>query len=131
LQLLVLAVVGAVVLGVVEEAAMLVVVYSLGEVLEAWVAHRARRSLHSLMDLVQPTARRRTAAGVERTPADARAAPRSAPAGIVSDASRQSAAFSAGRPPSKKEHRTAGTHGKDDAAPGSKSARRIACTMRE
>ena len=46
-QLLVLAVVGAVALGVVEEAAMLVVVYSLGEVLEAWVAHRARHSLRS------------------------------------------------------------------------------------
>jgi Cd2+/Zn2+-exporting ATPase len=62
-QLLVLAVIGAVVLGVVEEAAMLVVVYSLGEVLETWVAHRARRSLRSLMDLVPPPARRRTAGG--------------------------------------------------------------------
>jgi Cd2+/Zn2+-exporting ATPase len=62
-QLLVLAVAGAVALGVVEEAALLVVVYSLGEVLEAWVAHRARRSLRSLMDLVPATARQRTAAG--------------------------------------------------------------------
>lgn len=62
-QLLVLAVIGAVILGVVTEAAMLVVVFSLGEVLEAWVAHRARRSLRSLLDLVPPTARRRTADG--------------------------------------------------------------------
>jgi Cd2+/Zn2+-exporting ATPase len=64
-QLLVLAVVGAVVLGVVEEAAMLVVVYSLGELLEAWVAHRARRSLRSLMDLVPATARRHGPDGAE------------------------------------------------------------------
>ena len=64
-QLLVLAVVGAVILGVVEEAAMLVVVFSLGEVLEAWVAHRARRSLRSLMDLVPATARRLIGDGVD------------------------------------------------------------------
>ena len=64
-QLLVLAVVGAVILGVIEEAATLVVVYSLGDVLEAWVAHRARRSLRSLMDLVPATARRRRLGGGE------------------------------------------------------------------
>ena len=64
-QLLVLAVIGAIALGVVEEAAMLVVVYSLGEVLEAWVAHRARRSLRSLMDLVPATAHRLRADGAD------------------------------------------------------------------
>jgi Zn2+/Cd2+-exporting ATPase len=64
-QLLIVAVIGAVILGVVEEAAILVVVYSLGDVLETWLAHRARRSLRSLMELVPSTARRRTAAGDE------------------------------------------------------------------
>lgn len=44
-QLLVVAVISAVILGVVEEAAILVVVYSLGDVLETWLGHRARRSL--------------------------------------------------------------------------------------
>jgi len=61
----VLAIIGAVALGVIEEAAVLVVVFSLGEVVEGWVSHRARRSLRSLMDLVPPTARLRDADGHE------------------------------------------------------------------
>jgi Cd2+/Zn2+-exporting ATPase len=64
-QLLVVAVLGAVILGVVEEAAMLVVVYSLGDVLETWLAHRARRSLRSLIELVPSTARRQADGGAE------------------------------------------------------------------
>jgi Cd2+/Zn2+-exporting ATPase len=64
-QLLVVAIVGAVALGVIEEAAALVVVFSLGELVEAWVSSRARRSLRPLMDLVPPTARRRDAQGHE------------------------------------------------------------------
>jgi Zn2+/Cd2+-exporting ATPase len=64
-QLLVLAVIGAIILGVVEEAAILVVVYSLGDVLETWLGHRARRSLRSLMELVPSTARRHSDGGEE------------------------------------------------------------------
>jgi Zn2+/Cd2+-exporting ATPase len=64
-QLLVVAVAGAVILGVIEEAAILVVIYSLGDVLEMWLGHRARRSLRSLMELVPSTARRQGDCGEE------------------------------------------------------------------
>jgi Cd2+/Zn2+-exporting ATPase len=56
--LLVAGTVGALALGVVEEAALLVVVFSLGEVLEDYVADRARNSIRSLMALAPPSARR-------------------------------------------------------------------------
>lgn len=54
--LLVVAVVGAVALGVLEEAALLVVVFSLGEVLEDYAADRARGSIRALMALTPPIA---------------------------------------------------------------------------
>lgn len=54
--LLVLATVGAVALGVLEEAALLVVVFSLGEVLEGYTADKARGSIRALMALAPPIA---------------------------------------------------------------------------
>jgi Zn2+/Cd2+-exporting ATPase len=57
--LLVLATAGALALGVWEEAALLVVVFSLGEVLEDYAADRARGSIRALMDLAPPQAQRR------------------------------------------------------------------------
>lgn len=54
--LLVTAAIGALALGVVEEAALLVVVFSLGEVLEAYAADRARGSIRALMSLSPPVA---------------------------------------------------------------------------
>lgn len=57
--LLVLAAGGAVALGVYSEAALLVVVFSLGNVLEAYVSDRARGSIRALMALAPPRARRR------------------------------------------------------------------------
>jgi Cd2+/Zn2+-exporting ATPase len=53
---LLLAAVGAVALGLYEEAAVLVVVFSLGEVLEEYAAGRVRTSIGALMSLVPPTA---------------------------------------------------------------------------
>ena len=61
--LLVIATVGALALGVVEEAALLVVVFSLGEVLEDYVADRARGAIRALMALAPPTAHRQDAGG--------------------------------------------------------------------
>ena len=54
--LLVVATVGAVALGVIGEAATLVVVFSLGEVLEDYVSDRARGSIRALMALTPPVA---------------------------------------------------------------------------
>jgi Cd2+/Zn2+-exporting ATPase len=56
--LLVIATGGALALGIFEEAALLVVVFSLGEVLEDWVTDRARGSIRALMALSPPTAHR-------------------------------------------------------------------------
>jgi Cd2+/Zn2+-exporting ATPase len=55
-SLLILASIGAFGLGVVEEAALLVVVFSLGEVLEDYTADRARGSIRALMALAPPIA---------------------------------------------------------------------------
>lgn len=69
--LLIAAVAGALVLGVLEEAAMLVVVFSLGEVLEEYVADRARGSIRKLMALAPAEAQRRLPHGaVEVVPAE-------------------------------------------------------------
>lgn len=57
-SLLVVAAGGAIALGVHEEAALLVVVFSLGEVLEEYVTDRARGSIRALMELAPPTAQR-------------------------------------------------------------------------
>lgn len=54
--LVVVAAAGAVALGVYEEAALLVVVYSIGEVLEAYASDRARGAIRKLMELVPPVA---------------------------------------------------------------------------
>lgn len=54
--LLVTAAIGALALGVVEEAALLVVVFSLDEVLEEYAADRARGSIRALMALSPPVA---------------------------------------------------------------------------
>ncbi|MBA3875888.1 MAG: cadmium-translocating P-type ATPase [Anaerolinea sp.] len=54
--LLVVAAIGAIALGVVGEAAELVVIFSLGEVLEDYVSDRARGSIRALMALAPPMA---------------------------------------------------------------------------
>ncbi|UUW88729.1 heavy metal translocating P-type ATPase [Pimelobacter simplex] len=56
--LLVAAAIGALALGRVEEAAELVVIFSLGEVLESYAADRARGSIRALMALTPPVAER-------------------------------------------------------------------------
>lgn len=56
--LLVAGTIGALALGAVSEAAMLVVVFSLGGVMEDYVADRARGSIRALMSLTPPSAAR-------------------------------------------------------------------------
>ena len=65
--LLVVAAIGAIALGVVEEAAMLVVIFSLGEAMEAYATDKARGSISALMDLAPPTANRLGADGSTET----------------------------------------------------------------
>ncbi|MGH3757656.1 heavy metal translocating P-type ATPase [Actinophytocola sp.] len=62
-MLLIVAVLGAISLGNVAEAACVVVIFSLGVVLESYVADRARKSIQKLMDLSPPKAERFTADG--------------------------------------------------------------------
>lgn len=62
-MLLIVAVIGAISLGNVAEAACVVVIFSLGVVLESYVADRARKSIQKLMDLSPPRAERFTADG--------------------------------------------------------------------
>mgnify|MGYP000850512610 CR=1 FL=1 len=54
--LLVVAATGALALGLLEEAALLLVVFTLGEMLEEYAADRARHSISGLLALVPPTA---------------------------------------------------------------------------
>ena len=69
--LLVVAAAGAVALGIYEEAALLVVVYSLGEVLEAYASDRARGAIRKLMALVPPIAQRERSEGtIEAVPVE-------------------------------------------------------------
>ena len=56
--LMVIAVIGAVVIGEWAEAAIVVVLFALGEALEGYAVERARNALESLLDLVPPTALR-------------------------------------------------------------------------
>ncbi|WP_166804523.1 heavy metal translocating P-type ATPase [Cryobacterium algoritolerans] len=65
--LLVVAVIGAIALGVVEEAAMLVVIFSLGEAMEAYATNKARGSISALMELTPPSANRLTTGGLTET----------------------------------------------------------------
>jgi len=65
--LLVVAVVGAITLGRAGEAADLVVIFSLGAVLESYVADRARRSIQALMDLSPQMAERFRPDGLTET----------------------------------------------------------------
>jgi Zn2+/Cd2+-exporting ATPase len=57
--LLIVATAGAAALGVYEEAALLIVVFSVGGILEEFVANRARGSIRALMALAPPLAQRR------------------------------------------------------------------------
>lgn len=61
--LMVIAVVGAMVIGEWAEAAIVVVLFSLGEALEGYATERARGALEGLLDLVPPTAMRFQADG--------------------------------------------------------------------
>ncbi|WP_432838858.1 heavy metal translocating P-type ATPase [Dactylosporangium sp. CA-092794] len=65
--LLIVAVVGAITLGRAGEAADLVVIFSLGAVLESYVADRARRSIQALMDLSPQMAERFRSDGLTDT----------------------------------------------------------------
>ena len=49
--LLIVAVLGAIYLGLLEEAAMLVVIFSLGELMESYAANKARDSIRALVEL--------------------------------------------------------------------------------
>jgi Zn2+/Cd2+-exporting ATPase len=70
--LMVIAVVGAVLIGEWAEAAVVVVLFSLGESLEGYAAERARGALESLLDLVPPVALRVGAGGfTEAVPVEA------------------------------------------------------------
>jgi Cd2+/Zn2+-exporting ATPase len=55
---LLVAAIGAVILGLYEQAAVLAVVFSLGQVLEEYASGRVRNSLRALMDLAPPVASR-------------------------------------------------------------------------
>ncbi|RQM31562.1 hypothetical protein TN91_25550 [Rhodococcus ruber] len=65
--LLVVAAIGAIALGVIEEAAMLVVIFSLGEAMEAYATDKARGSISALMELAPPTAIRLNDDGATKT----------------------------------------------------------------
>jgi Zn2+/Cd2+-exporting ATPase len=70
--LMVIAVVGAVLIGEWAEAAVVVVLFSLGDALEGYAAERARGALESLLDLVPPVALRFGVGGVtEPVPVEA------------------------------------------------------------
>lgn len=56
--LMMLAGAGALLIGEVQEAALVIFLFSLGETLEAYTLDQARHSIHSLMSLVPPTATR-------------------------------------------------------------------------
>ncbi len=69
--LMVIAVSGAMLIGEWAEAAVVVVLFALGEALEEFAAERARRALDRLLDLAPPTALRLTANGAtERVPVE-------------------------------------------------------------
>lgn len=61
--LLIVAAIGAIALGLIEEAAALVVIFSLGEAMEAYATDKARGSITALMDLAPASATRLTTSG--------------------------------------------------------------------
>lgn len=63
-----LAVVGAIILGEFTEAAMVVFLFALAQLLESFSVEKARRSIESLMDLAPPVASLKTAQGIEVLP---------------------------------------------------------------
>lgn len=65
--LLIMAAIGAIALGVIEEAAMLVVIFSLGEAMEAYATDKARGSISALLELAPPNANRLTDRGFTET----------------------------------------------------------------
>lgn len=65
--LLIMAAIGAIALGVIEEAAMLVVIFSLGEAMEAYATDKARGSISALLELAPPNANRLTDGGFTET----------------------------------------------------------------
>ncbi|MCO5071521.1 MAG: cadmium-translocating P-type ATPase [Rhizobiaceae bacterium] len=69
-MLMAIAAVGAVVIGAAEEAAMVVFLFLIGELLEGVAAGRARDSIQSLTDLIPRTARLEVDGGTSEVPAD-------------------------------------------------------------
>ncbi|MCB1502416.1 MAG: cadmium-translocating P-type ATPase [Bauldia sp.] len=69
--LMTIAAVGAVIIGATEEAAIVVLLFLIGELLEGIAASRARASIRDLADLVPKTALVETDEGVREIPADA------------------------------------------------------------
>lgn len=65
--LLIMAAIGAIALGVIQEAAMLVVIFSLGEAMEAYATDKARGSISALLELAPPNANRLTDGGFTET----------------------------------------------------------------
>ncbi|WP_276200522.1 heavy metal translocating P-type ATPase [Chelatococcus sp. XZ-Ab1] len=70
-MLMTVAVIGALVIGAVEEAAIVVFLFSVGEVLEGVAAEKARSGIRALAALVPQTALRETGGRLEGVPAEA------------------------------------------------------------
>lgn len=68
--LMTIAVIGAGIIGQWEEGAAVVILFSLGEMLEESSMNRVRKSLHALMDLAPREATLRTSAGERRVPVE-------------------------------------------------------------
>src|SRR5690606_12956309 len=70
-MLMTVAVIGALVIGAVEEAAIVVFLFSVGEVLEGVAAEKARSGIRALAALVPQTALRESGGRLEGVPAEA------------------------------------------------------------
>ncbi|MGE4371431.1 MAG: heavy metal translocating P-type ATPase [Xanthobacter sp.] len=69
-SLMTIAAIGALFIGAAEEAALVVFLFAVGEVLEGVAANKARDGIRALSRLVPKTARLETAQGVEEVPAE-------------------------------------------------------------
>ncbi|WP_029075683.1 heavy metal translocating P-type ATPase [Kaistia adipata] len=69
--LMTIAAIGAVIIGAAEEAAMVVFLFLIGELLEGVAARRARTSIRALSNLLPETARVEEAGGIREVPASA------------------------------------------------------------